>query len=194
MTIEAQAGDIAQDGSVTIKVDGKNVKFVKESDLGAVKSALTGKETEVSKLQADLATANTKYDTEHQETLKERAARETAEKDSKENATLKTQVGELTTKVADLTKVGGEHANKLTEQTRSRLITGYKIDAEKIKDMALEDLERTEANLILVGAKPTPANYDGRGAGGEGTPSSLEGKSPLALAVMGYEESNKSKK
>ncbi len=190
MSIEATTGDIAQDGSVSIKVDGKTVKYVLGSDLGAVKSASEGKDTEISKLQASLATANTKYDTEHQETLKERAAKETAIADGKEGATFKTQVGELTIQVADLTKVGGEHKTKLTEQTRTRLVSGYKIDAEKVKDMTLEKLEETEQALVLTGIKPTPADYDGKGGSGGGSAGDLEGKSPLQLAAMGYAEKN----
>lgn len=191
MTVEAQADDIAQDGSITIKVDGKSAKYVKDSDLGAVKSALKDKEGEVGKLQANLATANAKCDTEHQDVLKERAAKETAEKGSEGSATLQTEVEGLRTKMADLEKVGGENSTKLTGRLRAILTDGYKIDAEKIKDMALEDLEKTEANLILVGAKPASADYDGKGGGGGGGSSGLEGKSPLALATLGYEEKTK---
>ena len=186
MTIEATAGDIAQDGSISIKVDGKTVKYVLGSDLGAVKSASEGKDSEISKLQASLATANTKYDTEHQETLRERAAKETAEKTSGESATLQTKVEELTTEVAGLKTSGGEQLTKLTERVRKGLVDGYKIDADKVKDMALEDLEKTESNLILIGAKPAPADYDGKGGSGGGSAGDLEGKSPLQLAVMGY--------
>lgn len=192
MGIEATAGDHNQDGSITIKIDGKDVKYVLESDLGAVKGALKTSEGEVSKLQASLATSNSKYDTEHQAVLSERAAKETAEKDASESATLKTKVGELETEVAGLKTSSGETTTRLTDRVRKQLTDGYKIDAEKIKDMALEDLEKTEATLILTGAIPAPANYDGKGAGGAGG-GGLEGKSPLALAVMGYEEKGKSK-
>lgn len=185
--LEATAGDLHQDGSVTIKVDGKDVKFTKESDLGAVKSALKDSEGEVTKLQANLATANTKYDDSHQDVLKERAAKEVAESTGKESAAWKEKAEELTTKMADLEKVGGETVTKLTDRVRAGLVDGYKINADKVKDMALEDLEKTEANLILVGARPAPANYDGKGGGGGDTTSALEGKSPIALASMGYD-------
>jgi len=191
MSIEAQPDNLNQDGSITIKIDGKDIKFVKESDLGAVKGALKDKDGEVSKLQASLATANTKYDESHQEVLKERAAREAVEKDAQESATFKTRVGELETELAGHKESSGKLTEKLTEQTRSRLVDGFKIDAEKIKDMALEDLEKTEANLLLVGAKPAPANFDGKAGGGTITPSDLQGKGPLALATMAYEESEK---
>jgi len=193
MSIEVQAENLNQDGSVTIKIDGKDVKFVKESDLGAVKSALDGKEKEISKLQADLATANTKHDESHQSLLQERAAKEQFEKDARESATHKTRVGELETELAGLKTSSGETVTKLTDRVRKVLVDGYKIDADKIKDMALEDLERTEQTLQLTGATPfAPANYDGKGGGG-GSGGSLDGLSPMQLAVKGYEEKGKSK-
>ncbi|KKN75148.1 hypothetical protein LCGC14_0383070 [marine sediment metagenome] len=191
MTMEATADDIAQDGSIGIKVDGKTVKYVKESDLGAIKSASEGKDREVSDLQAKLATANSKYDTERQSVLQERAAKEVAEKEGKESATHKTRVGELETELAGLKTSSGEALIKLTDRVRTGLVDGYKIDAEKVKDMALGELESTEANLILVGAKPAPANYDGKGGGAGSSSSDLEGKTPLALATIGYETTKK---
>ncbi len=194
MTIEAQANDISQDGSVTIKVDGKSTEYVKKSDLGAVKVQLKDKETEVSTLQTKLADANTKFDTEHQEVLKVRTASGQFEKDAGKSATLTTEVEGLKTKMADLEKAGGERDTKLTERLRNILTTGYKIDAEKIKDMPLEDLEKTEQTLILTGVQPAPANYDGKGGGGQAGPGGLEGKSPLALATMGYEASKPKEK
>jgi len=192
MTIEAQATDLNQDGSVSITIDGKPVKFVKESDLGAVKGALTGKESEITKLQTDLATANSKIDGSHQDLLKERAAKEQFEISAGESATLKTKVGELETEMAGVKTSSGELETKFTERLRSILTDSYHIDAEKIKEFALADLERTEQTLILTGAKPAPADYDGKGGGsGNNGAGDLEGKSPLALATMGYEANAK---
>ena len=57
-----QGFETNKDGSITIELDGKKVKFVKESDLGAVKAGLKEKEDEITKLQTGLANANTKYD------------------------------------------------------------------------------------------------------------------------------------
>lgn len=192
MGIEATAGDHNQDGSIGIKVDGKTIKYVLESDLGAVKASLRDKEGEVSTLQANLATSNTKFDTEHQSVLQERAAKEVAETAGKEGATLKTRVGELETEVTGLKTSSGGLTTKLTDQTRSRLVNGYKIDAEKVKEMTLDDLEKTEANLILVGAKPAQANYDGKN-GPDNVPTDTKGMSPLSVAAKAYEEGGKSK-
>ncbi|KKM62423.1 hypothetical protein LCGC14_1521890 [marine sediment metagenome] len=190
MTIEVQASDITQDGSIKLTVDGKTITFVKESDLGAVKAQLKDRDGEVSTLQTSLASANVKVDESHQDVLKERASKKTFEEEAGKSATLSTEVEGLKTKVADLEKVGGERDTKLTERLRGILTTGYKIDGEKIKDMALDALEQTERTLILTGVTPTPAKYDGGGGGGGGA-DDLKDKSPLALAAMGYENSNK---
>ena len=187
MTIEVQANDITQDGSIKLTVDGKTITFVKESDLGAVKAQLKDKDSEVSTLQSSLATANTKADESRQDVLKERASKKTFEEEAGKSATLVTEVEGLKTKVADLEKVGGERDTKLSERLRNILTTGFKIDLEKIKDMPLGDLEKTEQTLILTGVTPTPANYDGKGGGG-GNTDELKDKSPMALAAMGYAE------
>jgi predicted RNase H-like nuclease (RuvC/YqgF family) len=182
-----------QDGSITIKgEDGKSIKFVKESDLGAVKVALKEKEGEISKLQANITDLTTKYETEHQEVLKERAVKEQLEVDAKEAGTFKEKVAALETQLADLSKVSGETATKLTERLRNQLKTMYKIPDDKLSGKTLADLETIESTLQMTGLVTQPANYDGKG-GAQGGGEDLRGKSPLALATMGYEEKGKSK-
>jgi len=191
MTEGTQTYTINQDGSVSIKgEDGKITKYVKESDLGAVKVQLKDKEGEVSTLQASLATANTKYDTEHQTVLQVRAASEQFEKDAKESTGLKEKVTGLETALADLKRVSGESTTRFTERLRSHLETSYKIPKEKLADKDLTGLESIESTLQLTGVAAVPANYDGK-SGVSGSIEDLKGKSPLALATMGYEASNK---
>ena len=191
---ETQVYTTNSDGSVSIKADGKTVKYVLESDLGAVKAQLKDKDSENTKLITDLASANTKSENSHQEVLKERAAKEQFEKSAGEATSLKTKVDELTVQVTDLNKVGGERDNKLTERLRKVLTEGYKVDKEKIKDKTLSDLESIESTLVMTGVQAAPANYDGKGAGGSNTPEDLKGKSPLALATMGYADNGKNDK
>ena len=180
------------DGSITIKgEDGKNVKFVRESDLGAVKVQLKDKESEVTKLQTDLAGATTKYDTAHQDVLKERAAKEQLEKDAQEAGTFKTKVTELETQLAGLKTSSGEMATKLTERLRNQLMTLYKVPEDKLTGKALSDLETIESTLQLTGVATVPANYDGKSGGSGSGADDLKGKSPLALATMGYAEKEK---
>jgi len=191
--MDVQADDINQDGSITITLDGKKIKFVRESDLGAVKVQLKEREGELTKFQTDLANANTKYDGEHQELLKVRASHEELEKSAGESATYKQQVEDLTKQMAGLKETSGGLETRYTERLRTQLTEGFKVDAEKIKDKGLADLETIEQTLILTGYQPAPANYDGKGGGGGAPAGSLVGKSPLALATMGYEENTKKK-
>jgi len=190
MTEETQAYTINKDGSISIKgEDGKTVRYVLESDLGAVKVQLKDKESEITKLQTDLAGATAKYDTAHQDVLKERAAKEQLEAGAKEATTYKEKVAELETKLAGLETTSGEMANKLTERLKLQLKTLYKVPDEKLADKALSDLETIESTLQLTGIVPGTANYDGGvGHGGGGN---FDGKSPLSLAAIGYEETNK---
>ena len=182
-----QGFETNKDGSITIELDGKKVKFVKESDLGAVKAGLKEKEDEITKLQTGLAGANAKYDGEHQELLKVRASHGELEKSAGESATLKQQVEDLTKQMAGLKETSGTLETKYAERLRAQLIHGYKIDQEKIKDKGLADLENMEQTLNLTGYKPLPANYDGK-SGVTGPVSSLQGKHGLALFEMGYKD------
>ncbi len=189
MSDENRTYTVNTDGSLTIKgEDGKSVKYVKESDLGAVKSQLKDKEGEVTKLQTDLAGVTTKYDTSHQDVLKERAAKEQLETDVKTAGVDKTKLEELTTELAGLKTSSGETATKLTERLRTFLETSYKVPKDKLEGKTLVEMETIESTLQLTGVATVPANYDGnRGAGGESV-DALKGKSPLALATMGYTE------
>ena len=182
-----QGFETNRDGSITIEIEGKKVKFVKESDLGAVKAGLQEKETEITKLQTSLADANAKYDSEHQELLKVRTSHGELEKSAGESATYKQQVEDLTKQMAGLKETSGTLESKYAERLRSQLIQGYKIDQEKIKDKGLADLENMEQTLNLTGYKPAPANYDGKG-GGTGPVSSLQGMGALKLFEEGYKD------
>lgn len=189
MTEENRTYTVNTDGSLTIKGDdGKNVKYVKESDLGAVKSQLKDKEGEVTKLQTDLAGATTKYDNSHQEVLKERVAKEQLEAEAKTSGVDKTKLESLTTELAGLKTSSGETATKLTDRLRNFLETSYKVPKEKLEGKTLPEMESIESALQLTGVVTVPANYDGRTGASEGGADDLKGKSPLALAVMGYSE------
>lgn len=180
-----------QDGTFTINLDGKATKLVKESDLLAVKGAseTARKEYESAqtKYQTDLAEANRVKDESHTQLLQERAAKEQLEKDAQEGANLKTKVGELETTNATLEQSRGKLEEELTGMKRSTLVTQFKVDEAKVKDMNLDQLRQTESSLQLVGVgNPKPANYDGGGggAGGGTAPTSVldQAKQELKIA------------
>jgi predicted RNase H-like nuclease (RuvC/YqgF family) len=189
--IEIQQTEIAQDGSITVTIGGQPVRMVKESDLGAVKARSATLETQVTNLQAQLATANTTKEELNQTWLREKAAREQAETAVSELPGVKTMLEQVQSELAASKEAGGVLTNKLTENIKATLVSNHKVDATKIASMDLPTLETTLSAYRLQSGNTTPlSNYDGATPPG-GTPASVEGKSPLALAQMGYETSNK---
>ena len=173
---ETQTYATNTDGTISITSDGKAMRYVKESDLLAVKGASdTARkeyESNVAQHNTTLAEANRVKDETHQTLLKERAAHEQSESGLQELPTLRTKVGELETTNATLTEGSGKLTEELTGMKRSVFVTQYKVDPEKVKDMGLDQLREAEKNFSLVGFSPNvkPANYDGKvGAGNGGT-------------------------
>ena len=171
---ETQTYTTNPDGSINIEADGKATKYVKESDLLAVKGASeTARreyESTIAKHQADITEANRVRDETHQTLLQERTAKEQLEKDGQEVATLRTKVGELETNLTAGDTTRRQLEEELLGMKRSTFGIKYKVDPEKVKEMSLDQLREAEKNFTAVGfnpANPKPANYDG-GPGGAG--------------------------
>jgi len=186
--LEIEATELGQDGSVELKVGGKKLRFVRESDLGAIKSAKEKMEEELEKLRTNLSTRTTEANEKHQELLKAQAIIEQSASLTTERDQLKASLEEMQSKVATLEESSGKTTQELAEMYRRELVTNYKVNADKIKDAPLETLRGHRATLSLLDTSSAPANYDGAGVAG-GAPTSLTGKSPLQLATLGYEQS-----
>ena len=164
---------VNNDGSISIEADGgKHVRYVKESDLlavkGAAEQAKSSHETQTSKLMTDLAEAKRLHDEEHNRLLQEQAAKEQLLKDAQEAATLKAKVGEYETKLSAAETSRSDYEKNLLDLLKERFATVYKVAPDKVKDMSLVQLRDAEKVLQLTGAGGSkPANYDG-GAGGTG--------------------------
>jgi len=165
------------DGSIKITVDGKSVKYVKESDLltvkGASEQSRNDYENQLAKHQADLAEANRLHDETKQTLLQERAAKEQLEAKAQEAATLTTKVGELEGQLNAAKTSGEELTNELLGIKRTTFVEQFKVDPEKVKEMDLNQLRDAEKHFTLVGFSPAPsqpARYDGGtgGVGGDG--------------------------
>lgn len=165
----------------TIKIAGGEITgdFVPKSDLINVKTASEAAKVEHEKVVADhltnLAEATRVKDETHQSLLQAQARIEQLEKEAEELPTLKTKVGELETsiKAADDSRRSTE--DQLLVLKRESLVTKYKADPEKVKDMDLNQLTEAEKAMGLVSfnpANPQSANYDGGGGGttGSGVP------------------------
>lgn len=154
-----------QDGSISIPDgSGKEVRFVKESDLLAVKGAReqaeTGWETEKAQLRTDLAEANRLRDEAHQGKLQAQAAYEQQAEQFKDYDTYKTRLGELETQNTDLTNKITGYETELTDRIRNSLVSiGGNEEALKEKD--LTQLKNLEEAATILGKTLTPnPNYD----------------------------------
>lgn len=193
MAISIQAGDVNKDGSVTIELNGEKINFVKESDLANVKGVAKDVEKDRDSLRSQLATLNTKYDSEHQSHLQLRASYEELEKTAGNTTTLQEQLDAITKERDGLKEINTGYETKLTTRIKSTLSNGFKVSTEKLDGKSLTDLENMETVLVEAGHAPKPANYDVPG-GPAGVPAG--GKpfaNPMVGATAAYESSNKSK-
>lgn len=161
------------DGSFTYS-DGKtSVKYVKESDLLAVKGGAESKQAE---LQSQLTSLTTERDSHKAKYLEAQAAFEQSEKRFKEYEPFKTQVGDLTTKLTATEESGKKLQQRLYDRVKSTLVTVHGVKEELLKDKSLDDLEKLEEHARILGASgQRKANFDGGGGGGNGGNTPLTG-------------------
>ena len=155
-----------KDGSIDIPVEGKPTRFVKESDLLAVKGGMESRvkewEGKEATFNTSLAEANRLRDEAHQNLLKVQAEREQLVSNAQESATLKSKVGELEKTIATLREGGSKLELELAGRMRHALATLHGATEEALKDKNLEQLRNLEdAAKILVGGRVRQANYDG---------------------------------
>ena len=165
------------DGSIDIPVEGKPIRFVKESDLLAVKGSSETKvkewENEKASFNTQLAEANRLRDETHTTLLQEQAAKEQLVKTYADYDTHKKRVGELETEVGSHKESVGRLEKELTERLRHSLINIYGASETAIKDKTLDQLRSLEDAARIIGPKVRLAKYDdGKGGLGGGVPES----------------------
>ena len=160
------------DGSVDLDVEGTKVRFVKESDLLAVKGGSDAKEkdweTEKASFNTQLAEANRHRDESNQSLLQERAAKEQLVKTYGDYDTQKVRVGELETENGTLKEGVGKFEEELAGRIRHTLIMQHGASEEAVKEKTLPQLRNLEEAARVFGDKNKqglPARYDG-GQGG----------------------------
>ena len=162
------------DGSVDLPVDGNPVRFVKESDLLAVKGGAETKaqewETERASFNTQLAEANRIKDESHQSLLQARAEKEQLTTKYGDYDTQKVRVGELETETGTLKESIGRFEEELVGRIRHTLIMNKGASEEAVKEKTLPQLRNLEEAARVFGNgnknKPgEPARYDG-GQGG----------------------------
>ena len=167
------------DGTINVNSDGTVLKYVKESDLLAVKGGSQTKvkewETEKATFNTQLAEANRLRDEDHNSLLQERTVREQLEDKFKDYETHKARVGELETELNSHKEVVGKHEIELADRIRQTLIAVHGAHEDALKDKNLDQLRHLEEAAKVFGSNTGRLpRYDGGGGGpsGGGVPES----------------------
>jgi len=176
-----------KDGSITVG----EVKYVKESDLLAIKGSrdsLQDKLTAAEALGVKVTEADTKVAVANQERLKAEAKVESLTEEIKTHTGTTEQLKQLQAELVTAQEAGKSSATELLELRRTFIVSNYKVPPDTVKDKDLAGLAVFEEALkAVIGAHG--GNYAfGGGGGGAG---SLEGKTPHELAKMWYEQQKK---
>jgi len=166
------------DGSISIPVSGIPTRYVKESDLLAVKGSSETKvrewEGKESQLNTNLAEASRLREESHNQLLQERAAKEQLQGKYNDYDTIKTKVGELETSLNASKEVVGKHEIELAGRIRTSLMATYNVAEETLKDKDLSQLRNLEDAAKIIGPGKNTNNkpkYDAAGGlGGGSTP------------------------
>ena len=178
-TNESLTYTAGKDGAISIKdTEGKDIRYVKEADLLAVKGSSEASERRATDLarqveesqasnKAEIATANTQYETAHNQvlqaeakisSLEEQVARGTGS--AEELATVK--------QALETAKTSGEGLTaKALEYRRMIIVSTYGIPADTVKEKTMEQLDNYEEALKSIIATKGLGNYAiGGGSGG----------------------------
>jgi len=197
MTTDQPTYNFNTDGSIDIPVSGQPVRFVKESDLLAVKGGSETKarewETEKVSFNTQLAEANRLREESHSLLLQERAAKEQLEKTQPDYDTVKTKVGELETEIGSHKESIGKHEKEIAGRIHQSLIASGASE-ESLKDKDLSQLRNLEEAAKVFGGNKVvkPANYDG-GPGGPGGGSVPETPLDRANRILEEHDAKKGK-
>jgi DNA repair exonuclease SbcCD ATPase subunit len=171
-----------EDGSITVKdAEGKEIRFVKEADLLAVKGSAEAAER---RAKSEVETAKGSLNQTHQQLLQAEAQVETLKEElAKGTGT----VEELAKVKQDLETAQGSAkslGDKVLEYRKQIIVATFKVSPDAVKDKTLEQLDLFEDALKAVGAGKGAGNFAiGGGAGG----TSLAGKNPMELARLAYQ-------
>ena len=180
-----------KDGTLTIRdTEGKEVRYVKESDLLAIKEGRKSKEDVAKEVEsaktAAIAEANTKIEAEHQKALQAEARVSSLEEEIAEGGVNSAELVKAKAELEAAKKSSETLGNKHLELRRSVIIATYGVPKETVasKDLAALDLYE-EALKAVIGDKKL-GNF---AIGGGGGASALQGKKPMELAIEAYSHS-----
>jgi len=185
---DSLTGSISEDGALVVKSGEAEVRYVKESDLLALKGSKESIEQQLKELQASGGASQTELEAIRQEKLRAEASIASLEEKVQAGSASVAEAEKLKTEL-EAAKTSGEGlGTKLLELQRTLIVNTYGVPRATVdsKD-TIEKLEVYAEALASVTGKPL-GNYAAGGAGGGGN---LQGKSPMELAALAYESSDK---
>ncbi|KKL55102.1 hypothetical protein LCGC14_2258770 [marine sediment metagenome] len=183
-----------QDGVVVATEEGQeSVRYVKESDLLAVKGGAETKEKAASEAATTAATALTeatgKVEVEHNLSLRAEARITGLEEQIKAGGGSAAELAAAKAELETAKKSGEEHSASLLTLRREVITAKYGVPATTVETKDLAALAVYEEALNAVIGDKKLGNF-AVGAGGGGA-QALEGKSPMTLAQDAYATSNR---
>jgi len=180
-----------KDGTIVVKDGEASVRYVKESDLLALKGSKEGIENAVKAAEAArdnaVAEATSKVEIEHQKALQAEARVSSLEDQIRMGGG---SAAELVKAKADLEaakRSSEELGNKHLELRRNVIVATYGVPKETVESKDLTALDLFEEALKAVIGNKAIGNF-AIGGGGGGA-SALQGKKPYELAVDAYSQS-----
>lgn len=178
---------VDKDGALVAKGAGGETRYVKESDLLAVKGSKESLDAKVKELEAKAtggAESKAELETARQKALQAEAKVSSLEEKIAAGTATAAERDSLKQQLA-AAKSSGEGLNtKLLELQRTLIVGTYGVPAATVEKKSLAELEVYAQALADVTGKKL-GNY-AAGGGGGGAPD-LSGKSPMELARMAYE-------
>lgn len=186
-----------KDGTLTVKdSEGKEVRYAKESDLLAIKGSQEALQKKVDAAEAAKGTkssetieAETKAEEANQAKLKAEAETERLTEEIKKHTGNTEELASLKTQLEAAQTAEKKSATDLLEIKRTLIINTYKVPPETVNEKDLVQLGLFEEALKAIIGAGGVGNFAIGGSGGGA--SSLEGKTPMELAQMAYQSSNK---
>jgi len=181
-----------KDGTLTVGEADKATRYVKESDLLAVKEGREKAEARLKELESNASKENpeavVKLEAANSAKLKAEADVERLTDELNKAKEGSQNTDELQKKLEAAQEAEKGTGNKLLELSREKLVATYKLKPEVVAEKNLEQLSVLEEALKAVVGAGGLGNF---ALGGGGGGSKLEGLSNRELARIGYEEAMK---
>ena len=183
---------VEKDGTLIITDEnGANVRYVKESDLLAVKGSKESTEKAVKEAVAAretaVAEANSRFEAEHQKVLRAEARVSGLEEQVTKGGGSAAELIRAQAELVTAKKSSEELGNKHLELRRNVIIQTYGVPKETVGSKDLAALEVFEEALKAVIGNKKVGNFAVGGGGGGAN--ALQGRSPMELAVEAYSRS-----